>query len=543
MIQEYNGNNFSLLFFRGRGQVSTEILFSAVILLFLFVLVLIFIEQTKQQAERAQENVVEQEICTKFSTIITYMSSNPPYTETTLELNEDANIIGGKIFVGDYFCSFLGKAANVQLYRGIVRAFDINGVVVFTNDLNYSPFNPLPPPPDVNGGVAGGLLLLIDDQTNQWVSEVQADDTSYAVSPDDLGVDPDWVEFRFANMGLTSANPITQVTFVAKHLESSQLGLGTGNKNMVQCYNGAGWVDINSYTPSFTELYYVSPNLVSCISDYNLANNARLRMTYEPNGVGDTISIDYGRLDIGFLQAGSVINLWEHTNDLPQPVDFRTDINSTANTFGSGQGNDGWDWNRLAYGGTIPSAILLNADPNFDGNSSDSTVGFVDRLEIKLGGGAIGAPPDPDDNATIGPVTSAAYGIQFDISPTQYSSIQTGSQLLLSFTYSIDADAGWGNTLEAGEEGWIKARFGNAGGMTYLGSNIDMNDNDADTTNEIWWAEQPSDSSAFFIQNIASLVTTGSGAYYLEIGGALSDWDNSKEGLGIYIDNVNLVVV
>ncbi|MEK6902845.1 MAG: hypothetical protein AABX02_04645, partial [archaeon] len=414
--------------------------------LFLFVIVLLFIEQVKQQSATTQDNISEQEICSKFTSIITYMSSNPPYTETLIELSRDLNVVNGRIFVGDIFCPFWGKAANAQLYAGIIKAFDVNGTVVFTNDLNYSPFSPSVGPPDPDSGASETVILLIDDKSQTWSNEVKYDDALYAVSTDDADEDPDWVEFRFSNSGLTSVNQITWVGVLTKHLESSQLGLSS-TKTRFQCCVGTTCTDFGSYTPSFTETFYQSPNLSSCINDWNIANNARVRMTYEPNGVGDTISIDYGRIDINFTTIGSVIDLWELQSDLPQPVDFHTDINSIANTFGPGAGNDGWDWNKLQYDGNLSSAIQFNADPNYDGSKVDSNVGAADRLEIKMGGGIIGAPANPNDSLIIGPVTSGAYGIQFDINASQWTSIQSGGDIILSFTYTVDADGGFGNQL------------------------------------------------------------------------------------------------
>ncbi len=530
----------------GQGQVSVEILMAVVMILFLFLVVQLFIEQTKMSAAVSQQNVREDEVCAKLSTIITYMSSNPPYTETIFELSLDTNVINGYIFVGDTFCGFLGRAQNTQLYPGHVKAFDLNGLVVFTNDVNYSPFNPPQGPPGSGSNQSGGVLLLIDDQGMQWSAEVAADDVSYAISPDNASVELDWVEFRFPNLGLTPSTIMTDVRFLANHFESSHLGLG-GPKSMVQCYEGPtedDWVDVNNYIPSFTELYFQSGNVVSCIGDWNTANNARFRMTYEPNGVGDTISIDYGRIDVNYSLTGLVIDLWEHTSDLPQPVDFRTDINSIANTFGGDAGNDGWDWSRNHFGGTILAA-QFNADPNYDGGISDSNVGNAERIELKLGGGVPGAPTNPDDNSTIGMATSGAYGIQFDINSQHWTDIQGGAQLWLSFIYQIDADAGWGNALDSPEKGWVKARFGQNGNMVYLGSDLDTNSIDADPTNEIWWQDPPTDYTGFFLEDVSSYVT-GAGVYYFEVGGGISDWDSvalGYEGMGIYIDNINLGVV
>ncbi len=525
-----------------RGQVSAEYLTAAIIVLSLFLIVFLFTEQVRLQSSTAQDNTLELEVCTKVSSIITYMSSNPPYSETQFEVSKDLNVVNGNIFVGDIFCPFLGSASNTELYAGIIRAFDINGTVLFTNDLNYSPFTPTAGAPDANTDQSEGLILLLDDQGDTWYSEVLADDVSYAVSTDNSTVDPDWVEFRFANAGLTSANQPTSVEVLIKHFESYHVGLG-GSKSMVQCYNGGSWVDINAYSPSFTEDFYTSPNLAWCISDWNLVNNARVRMTYEPTGANHTISIDYARLDVDYTQDGILLNLWDHSLDVPQPVDFSTDVNSSANTFGPGAGNDGWDWNKNSFGGSLSSSVQFNSDPNYDGSILDSNVDVSNRLEIKLGGNIAGSPSDPDDNSSVGPVVSGAYGIQFDVNADVYTALQSpGAQLLLSFTYYTDADAAWGNALDAGEEAWVKARFGNSSTMSYLGSALDASDNDGDSTNEIWWMDEPADDVEFFLQDVSGYVT-GPGAYYLEIGVALSDWDVSTEGFGMYLDNINLVVV
>ncbi len=523
-----------------RAQVATEILLSILILMMVFVVVLLLIHNSNLSSQALQQNLQESEICTKLSSIITYMSSNPPYTETKIELYFDTNIVSGTIFVGDTICPFLGNVQNAVLSRGIVKAFDVNGLILFTNDLNYSPLNPPVQVPVSNSNVTAGLVLLIDDQNQVWSTEVQADDVSYAISADDQLVDPDWVEFRFSNLGLTAANTITDAHIYIKHLQGNLIGL-TENLRRIQCWDNTTWQDVEAYTSSYTEVLYQSPNLSSCITDYNLANNAKIRMTYEPSGTGSTISIDYGRLDVNFLFSGQTIDLWEHQNDLPQPVDFRTDVNSIANTFGSGAGNDGWDWSKNIYGGTYADAIQFNSDPNFDGSISDSNVWRTNQLEIRIGGGVPGATTDPDDNMFVGPVASGAYGIEFDINSTMWSRLQTGGTMLVSFSYRIDADATWGNSVDTGEEGWVKTRFGNSGGMTYLGSALDASDDDADLTNEIWWADTPTDSAQFFVQDVTALVL-GAGTHYLEIGGALSDWDLSNEGMGIYIDNVNVVI-
>ncbi|MDP2666413.1 MAG: hypothetical protein Q8P05_02855 [Candidatus Diapherotrites archaeon] len=526
------------------GQVSMEVLSSILFLLMLFVVALLLIEQNKQSSARLQQNVGEEEVCIQLSSIITYMSSNPPYTETKFELLQDANITNNFVLVGDALCPVLGSVSNVQLYRGIVKAFDLNGTVIFTNDTNYNPFTP-PNDPSGGGDVSNGIFLLIDDQNQTWRVEVGADDALYAISDDNPNENPDWVEFRFNNLGLTSANIINSVFVHIKHFESYHVGLN-GPQNMVQCWDNTQWVDIEPYTPYFSETYYSSPDLSWCITDYNQANNARIRMTYEPAGVGQTISIDYGFIDVNFTQQGYLIDLWEHGNDLPQPLDFSTDVNSVANTFGIdfNIGNDGWDWDKLTYGGTIPAGVQFNADPNYDKNTSDSQVPLTQSLDLRMGGPGIvpNSPINPDDNATIGMVTSGAFGIQFDVNADMYSLLTAGKKLRFSFLYSIDPDPTGSNALDNGEESWVKLRFHDQNTITFLGSDLDIGAVDADPTPEIWFKENPSADTRFHVQNLTSLVT-GPGTYYIDLGGGLGDWDTPREGVIISFDNLNLVVI
>ena len=77
-------------------------------------------------------------------------------------------------------------------------------------------------------------------------------------------------------------------------------------------------------------------------------------------------------------------DLWELEIDDPQPLDFSSGLNTTANTFDRLAGNDGWDWEEDPYGGA-ESAAMLNIDPDMDGSTTDSTVAADDRLEIRLG--------------------------------------------------------------------------------------------------------------------------------------------------------------
>ncbi|MFH1544479.1 MAG: hypothetical protein ABIE23_00085, partial [archaeon] len=149
------------------------------------------------------------------------------------------------------------------------------------------------------------------------------------------------------------------------------------------------------------------------------------------------------------------VDLWEIQNDRPQPLDFTTDINSAGNSFGVDAGNDGWDWARDVYGsGVNNQCVRFNADPNYDNSIADSTVGADNVIIVAIGDWGC-------ENS--GTIASGAYGVQFEVTAEHYAVISGGGTATLAFSWVMD-DHG----LDGGEEAWIKARFGNAGGMNYL---------------------------------------------------------------------------
>src|SRR3989338_10874573 len=69
---------------------------------------------------------------------------------------------------------------------------------------------------------------------------------------------------------------------------------------------------------------------------------------------------------------------------------------------------------------------------------------------------------------------SGAFGIQFNITPVMYTQIQSGATALVSFSYeAFDRETIVGGSDDTEESVWIKARFGNATSMRYLGYDLD----------------------------------------------------------------------
>lgn len=222
------------------------------------------------------------------------------------------------------------------------------------------------------------------------------------------------------------------------------------------------------------------------------------------------------------------VDLWEIQADRPQPLDFTTDINSTANTFGADAGNDGWDWSRDVYGSGVNNhCVRFNADPNYDNSIADSTIGTDNRIIVAVGDYGC-------ENS--GTIASGAYGVQFDINSDHYALLGGGGTATLTFDWWLD-----NHGLDNQEEGWIKARIGNASGMNYLGSNLDAGDDAADAENEIMWDNNPNNQSGSENIDVSSYITAA-GSYYLEFGGKVHEWNRNNEYFEAEFDNINLVI-
>ncbi len=391
-------------------------------------------------------------------------------------------------------------------------------------------------------------LAFEEDFDPQWTTEVQVEgDGLEAVAVDEAGdghgnyPPPDYVEFDFPDLGIAEGYGVSFAQFSMRHYEQLDGGwFDADDRHQIECFNGGDWMVIEAYPHDSSYIYYESPDLSTCIYNSEVANDARIRVTYDPaDDAGASQYFDWAQLVVN-ISPISYANLWELTDDLPYPVDFSSGLNFTDNTFGRGSGDDGWDWQEDVYGGSF-SAAEFNVDPNMNGNEQDSTVADDDRIEVRLGGGAKGAPENPNENYYTGPITSGAYGVEFNVTNEQYDKLNSGGKAILSFDWETDIGI-WGNNLDSSEEIWVKARLITPTETVWLGSDLDSGDNDADTYNEIFFADPPYNEDGKESIDISSYISSA-GTYYLDLGGALGDWDTDEEGLGVYFDNVMIIFI
>jgi hypothetical protein len=232
------------------------------------------------------------------------------------------------------------------------------------------------------------------------------------------------------------------------------------------------------------------------------------------------------------------INLWDTDGDEATfETDFTSGLNSSANTPGPTGANDGWDWYLLnttgVYGG-FDSAVEYNADPNRDNMSLDSTIDTDEELIIRIGANY------GNGSHSNGIGVSGAYGVEFPISSKDLALISAGGIARLSFDWRFQ-DIGF---INGDEEIWIKSRLGDTTTMSYLGTGLDTGDNNADGTNEIWWADDPANVAwTTFSEDVSSIITA-TGSYYFDLGGKFREWGGggpAENGI-FHFDNIDLKI-
>ncbi|MBD3203092.1 hypothetical protein GF327_02260 [Candidatus Woesearchaeota archaeon] len=202
-------------------------------------------------------------------------------------------------------------------------------------------------------------------------------------------------------------------------------------------------------------------------------------------------------------------NLWEHQSDtFGPPNDFSSGIlNTTANTFGINQGNDGWDYS---------SGV-------FDYSGSVAFDMYSTRIRI--------------DSLSTGDDVSGAYGIEINVTQEMYDLLSNNGQAIVSFDWWWDEHSWFGSQ----DEVWVKAAWNSSfSGVHYLGSGYDSGHNPSDSTNEIYADEDPDGDTGqrSFSQSIGNWIE-GPGIYYLSLGGKLKRDDSDDDGYWMF-DNIEL---
>jgi len=238
-----------------------------------------------------------------------------------------------------------------------------------------------------------------------------------------------------------------------------------------------------------------------------------------------------------------ILNLYVNESFFPLPgsnssgvVDFEGAIFKTADTWGWGAGDDGWD--------TAP-AHVYDSDSGADsvrynqetGNARgyNRSVSRVNRLDMEVGGVL---------SNSGGRDMSGAYGVSFHLSA---ENVTGKNSAVISFDYTWE-DWGFENT----ERMWIKARLTDPDqNVNWLGSDLDFNP-DPDPTNEIWsmrgqMTSPPNPTGRILsgrghFEGEITHMLSGPGEYYLDMGGKITQWTTSNEFGAFGFDNITLKI-
>jgi len=256
----------------------------------------------------------------------------------------------------------------------------------------------------------------------------------------------------------------------------------------------------------------------------------------------DKSYISYGKTD----NSASIIldRLWDDDPTTPGIVDFELEANNTdsdINTWGiyspPGTSWDGWDWAENVYNETTATGDYVSwFSPNEASGGPD--------VGADSGGGVAMIIDDMGDDTN----ESAAWGCQFNLTPTDYALIGAGYSMYLEFDYWVQ------DQQNTGEPMWIKARIGQDNdSMWYLGDDLDgvgwtaLDQNGGsltytfnDPTPEIWhyheyrlgWETGFGTQTGQAFEDVTANIT-GSGTYYFDFGLKMESKDMNAGGEGI----------
>jgi hypothetical protein len=240
-------------------------------------------------------------------------------------------------------------------------------------------------------------------------------------------------------------------------------------------------------------------------------------------------------------------NLWDDDRfTTPNVVGFDDTVdpvNATLNTFGLSSpplttDDDGWDWERGTYGRDLKGSVEKSHHYDPEAWTEDYTYDGSNRLEVQIGPSHL-----LNDGSDKELMDSAAWGVQINITPSMYSTINNGGECFIT----LDWEAMDVSTLGGTEEpSYIKARFGNTNGYYYLGTDLG-----GDSEPELFYHEQnfitlpwkPIQGSSTIV---VSQYITQPGYHYFDFGAKFDATNGNQgitEGVRAYFDNITMSII
>ena len=115
-----------------RAQISTEALFAVVIVLIMVLVISVFASWKSSESSDLFNSFSEKAECEKISSIIYSLSNSSAKPSVVFDLDLNASVLNEFVYVGEYYCDFLGSASDANISSGTWNASkNSQGVVVF----------------------------------------------------------------------------------------------------------------------------------------------------------------------------------------------------------------------------------------------------------------------------------------------------------------------------------------------------------------------------------------------------------------------------
>jgi len=119
---------------RARGQISSELIASVIIIFLLFVVVFAYVSQRNQESVQLRDFYSRKNTCNLVANQISYIYSTTKNSESIFFIDMDVNVFGSYIEAGPITCYFQGTANPASLHIGNVILRNNKGVVSLENE-------------------------------------------------------------------------------------------------------------------------------------------------------------------------------------------------------------------------------------------------------------------------------------------------------------------------------------------------------------------------------------------------------------------------
>jgi len=252
------------------------------------------------------------------------------------------------------------------------------------------------------------------------------------------------------------------------------------------------------------------------------------------------------------------IELWDDNPGSSGIVTFDNGVNNTAsdlNTWGRLKGDDGWDWidsftdTSGLYGhSTGAQDIANNYAPDEPGGPDADNLTLNGRKALEVMVGRTHENPNPyGGGGGDDPMSSAAWGIEFNISSEIIDYVSTNSTIYVSFDYETQDTEGIYGSDATEEASTIRSRIWNSSGVFYIGNRWVSNERYIFYMSQSWGANAWGPITDHFEYDISGLMDVP-GTYYWDFGCSFgySNINNNNyninEGVVAFFDNAAIYV-